>query len=74
MYASAPMVVAMGVDHMALKIRQEARRHEVPRVENRALARSLYAKATVGQPIPEELFQPVAKVLAVVYKRRRRRA
>lgn len=70
--AAAPVVIAMGVDHMALKIRQEARRHDVPRVENRALARALYARSKVGQPIPEELFAPVAKVLAVVYKRRRK--
>lgn len=72
--APAPIVLAMGVDHMAMKIRAEARRHDVIRVENRPLARALYAKATIGQMVPEELFAPVAKVLAVVLRRRRKSA
>lgn len=70
--APAPIIVAMGVDHMALKIREEARKHDIPRIENRPLARALHAKGKSGQVIPEELFGAVAKVLAVVYRRRRR--
>lgn len=72
--APAPIIVAMGVDHMALKIREEARKHDIPRIENRPLARALHAKGKVGSVIPEELFQPVAKVLAVVYRRRQLKA
>ncbi len=67
----APIIVAMGVDHMALKIREEARKHDIPRIENRPLARTLHAQGKVGKAIPEELFVPVAKVLAIVYRRRR---
>jgi flagellar biosynthesis protein FlhB len=71
--APAPIIVAMGVDHMALKIREEARKHDIPRIENRPLARALHARGKVGKVIPEELFGPVAKVLAIVYRRRRSR-
>ena len=71
--APAPVIVAMGVDHMALKIRKEARQHSIIRIENRPLARALYAAGKVGEMIPEELFAPVAKVLAVVYKKRQER-
>lgn len=69
----APMVVAKGVDFLAARIREEARKSSVPRIENRPLARSLYARVKVGEPIPEELYGPVARILAVVYRRRARR-
>jgi flagellar biosynthetic protein FlhB len=67
----APVVVAKGVDHAALRIREEAVRHGVPRVEDRPLARALHARAQLGRPIPDGLFGPVARVLAVVFARRR---
>lgn len=70
---AAPVVVARGVDHLALQIRQEAMRQEVMIIENRPLARALYAKAKVGSAIPSEFYAAVAEVLAVVYKKRRRR-
>ncbi len=74
--APAPVILAMGLDHMALKIRAEASRHDIPQVENRTLARGLYGKGRVGKMVPEELYAAVAQVIAVVYKRReaRRRA
>ncbi|HHO50128.1 MAG TPA: EscU/YscU/HrcU family type III secretion system export apparatus switch protein [Deltaproteobacteria bacterium] len=68
----APVVLAKGVDHLAQRIRREALRAGVPRIENRPLARALHARCDVGAPIPEELFAPVARVLAVVYRRRQR--
>lgn len=68
---AAPIVVARGVDHLALKIRQEATRAEVAIVENRPLARALYGQSKLGGPIPKELYGPVAQVLAMVYRRRR---
>jgi flagellar biosynthetic protein FlhB len=68
----APIVLARGIDHQALQIRAEAGRHDVPTIENRPLARALHAKSKVGRPIPKDFFGPVAQVLAVVYKRRRR--
>lgn len=66
----APIVLARGVDHLALKIRAEANRHEVPIIENRSLARAMYAKSRLGFPIPAEFYGAVAQVLAVVYRRR----
>jgi flagellar biosynthetic protein FlhB len=71
---AAPVVVARGLDHLALQIRQEAMRNDVMVIENRPLARALYAKAKVGAAIPAEFYPAVAEVLAVVYRRRRRKA
>ena len=67
---AAPIVVAKGVDHMALRLLTEARKQGVVRIEDRPLARKLYARVKVGQAVPEDLFNPVAKVLAVVFRRR----
>ncbi len=69
--APAPIVVAKGIDHLALRIRQEAAKHDIPCVENRPLARALYAQAEESQMIPEDFYGPVAKVLATVLKRKR---
>jgi flagellar biosynthesis protein FlhB len=69
----APVVLARGVDHLALKIRAEAAKHEVPVIENRPLARALYAASKLGLPIPAEFFGPVAQVLATVYRGRMQR-
>jgi flagellar biosynthetic protein FlhB len=64
----APKVVAKGADFLAQKIKQIAREHNVPMVENVALARSLYKHVKVGQLIPRSLYKAVAEVLAYVYK------
>ena len=64
----APEVVAKGQDLVALKIREIAADHRVPVVENKPLARSLHASVEVGQPVPEELYEAVAQVLAYVYR------
>lgn len=66
--AQAPIVVAMGVDNVAQKIKQIAKAHNVVQVENRPLARGLYAQSEIGRVIPEDFFQAVAEVLAYVYK------
>ena len=70
----APVVVAKGVDDVALQIRAEARKHGVPILENRPLARALEATVPIGQPVPAMHFAAVARVLAFVYKLRGRRA
>ena len=70
---AAPTVVAKGQDLIALRIRQTAREHGVQVVENRPLARALHRQVPLGHPIPEELFQAVAEVLAFVYRVDRRR-
>ncbi|MFO7274498.1 MAG: flagellar biosynthesis protein FlhB [Bacillota bacterium] len=68
---AAPRVVAKGADLLALEIRKIAQAHNVPLVENRALARGLYYDVEVGKLIPPEYYQAVAEVLAFVYSLRR---
>lgn len=69
---AAPVIVARGVDHLALQIKAAAMRVDIPVIENRALARALYAQGRAGSAIPRELYGPVAQVLAAVYRRRHR--
>ncbi len=71
---AAPVIVARGVDHLALQIRAAAQRVDIPIIENRPLARALYAQGRAGAPIPAELYGPVAQLLAAVYRRRHRRS
>lgn len=63
----APFVVAKGTDHLAQRIKEIARENKVEIVENKPLARMLYANVDIGQVIPPELYQAVAEVLAFVY-------
>jgi flagellar biosynthetic protein FlhB len=64
----APIVLAKGVDFVAKKIKEKAKEHNIATVENKPLARSLYAQAEIGDAIPEEFFQAVAEILAYVYR------
>jgi flagellar biosynthesis protein FlhB len=64
----APMVVAKGQDHLALRIREIAKEAGVPVIERKSLARSLYANAKIGAEIPYDLYKAVAEVLAYVYR------
>ena len=63
----APFVVAKGTDHLAQRIKQIGRENKVEIVENKPLARTLYANVDIGQTIPPELFEAVAEVLAFVF-------
>lgn len=63
----APYVIAKGEDFLAQKIKEIAREHDVEIVENKPLARMLYANVDIGGLIPPELYQSVAEVLAFVY-------
>ena len=63
----APYVLAKGEDYLAQKIKDVAREHEIEIVENKPLARMLYANVDIGGLIPPELYQAVAEVLAFVY-------
>lgn len=65
--ADAPIVLAKGADYMAKRIKEVARENEIEIVENKPLARMLYANVEVGDMIPPELYQAVADVLAYVY-------
>lgn len=64
----APIVLAKGEDYLAQKIKEKAREYKIEIVENKPLARMLYANVEVGELIPPELYQAVAEVLAMVYK------
>lgn len=66
--AIAPYVVAKGADYVAFKIRELAEKNQVMIVENRPLARALYANVEVGHTIDESYYQAVAEVLAYVYQ------
>ncbi|WP_345992350.1 flagellar biosynthesis protein FlhB [Sulfurimonas sp. HSL-1716] len=68
----APVVVAKGMNHIAIQIKKIARENNVHIVQNPPLARSLYAQVEVEREIPEELFAAVAEVLAYVYKMNRK--
>jgi flagellar biosynthetic protein FlhB len=59
----APLVVAKGMDVIALKIREVAEQNRIPVIENKALARALYEAVQVDQVIPAEFFRPVAEII-----------
>ena len=66
----APRLLAKGRNLLAEEIKAEARWAGVPIVENPPLARSLYRTVEVGQPIPADLYQAVASILAYLYRQR----
>ena len=65
---SAPLVVAKGVGPIAMRIREIAKEHGVPLVEDKPLARTLHKTVEIGQLIPASLYKAVAEILAYVYK------
>lgn len=67
----APVVLAKGENRFALRIKALAAEHGVPTVENRPVARLLFAMGQVGETIPPQLYQAVAEILAVVYRTHR---
>ncbi len=69
---SAPVVVAKGQDLVAQKIKELARESRIPIVENKPLARALYATVEIGGAIPHEMYKAVAEVLAYVYRLKHR--
>ena len=62
----APVVVAKGLDHLALRIRELAEENDIPIVENPPLARALFASVELDQAIPQEHFKAVAEVIGYV--------
>jgi flagellar biosynthetic protein FlhB len=64
----APLVVAKGKNYLALRIREKAREHQVPIIENPPLAQALYHSVEVGQEIPPHLYRAVAEILAYIFK------
>jgi flagellar biosynthesis protein FlhB len=65
---AAPVCVAKGVDALALRIREVAKAHDVPIIENPPLARALHASVEVDQAIPAEHYKAVAQVIGYVMK------
>ncbi|HHY41900.1 MAG TPA: flagellar biosynthesis protein FlhB [Thermoanaerobacterales bacterium] len=69
----APVVLAKGVDKLAERIKEIALKKDIPIVENKELAQTLYKTVEVGDVIPESLYNAVAEILAFVYSMRERR-
>lgn len=70
---AAPILLAKGQDHVAMKIRELAKEHNIPIVENKPLARAIFKTMELGQVIPRELFAAVAEVLAYVFKLKKKK-
>ena len=69
---TAPIVVAMGQDFLALRIKAVAAEHGIDVVENKPLAQALYKICDIGQEIPMEFYQAVADILVYVYRQKNR--
>ena len=65
---AAPVVVAKGLDALALRIQDVAREHSVPIARIPPLARLMHARLEIGDPVPEQLFEAIAKILAWAYE------
>jgi flagellar biosynthetic protein FlhB len=70
----APLVLAKGMDAIALKIRAVAEENRIPVIENKALARALYEAVQVDQVIPPEFFRPVAEIIYFLQSQKSQRA
>jgi flagellar biosynthetic protein FlhB len=64
----APVVLAKGIDHLALKMREIAKEADIPIVENRPLARAIYADVDEDQEIPDTMFKAVSEIIRYVFK------
>lgn len=65
---AAPRLVAKGVDHLALRIREVAKEHDIAVVENPPLARALYSAVEIDEDIPVEHYKAVAEVIGYVMR------
>jgi flagellar biosynthetic protein FlhB len=64
----APRVLAKGSGHIAERIRDIAKEHQIPLVEEKPLAQAMFKMVDIGDYIPAELYRAVAEVLAYVYR------
>lgn len=69
---NAPILIAKGLDRIALKIKEVAKENDIPMVENKPLARLIYEKVDLDSEIPADMYQAVAEILALVYKLKRK--
>ena len=70
---AAPMIIAKGAGDIAEKIKEVAREHKIPIMENKPLARTIYKTIKIGQAIPRELYTAVAEVLSYIYRLKKKR-
>ena len=66
----APVALAKGADIVALKIRAIAEAYDIPVIEDKALARSLYSATEVVRPIPAEYYRAVAEIVHLIQQRK----
>jgi flagellar biosynthetic protein FlhB len=64
----APVIVAKGQDYLAQKIKEKAREFDITIVENKPVARALYAACEIGDQIPAQMYQAIADILVYVYR------
>ncbi len=69
----APIVVSMGINQIAQRLKRLAFLHGIPIVENRTLARELYRKSVLNGPIPEHCYKPVADIYNAIRRRAQER-
>ncbi len=68
----APTVIAKGKELVAQKIKEIAREHDIPIIEDKPLARSLFKMCDIGDLVPASLYKAVAEILAHIYKLKRK--
>lgn len=69
----APLVIAKGIDFIALRIKEVGRENNIPIIENPALARSLYEQIELDREIPNEFYKAMAEIFSYVYELKRKR-
>jgi len=69
----APSLIAKGSGHVAIKIKEIAKENKVPIIENKPLARLIFAEVEVDEKIPPNMFQAVAEILALIYKMKKKK-
>jgi flagellar biosynthetic protein FliR/FlhB len=69
----APLVLAKGSGYVALKIKEIAKEHNIPIIENKQLARLIFSEVEIESPIPVSMYQAVAEILALIYKMKYKR-
>lgn len=65
-----PVLTAKGADYIAQKIKNMAKENNIPIMENKELARTMYRDVEIGEQVPVELYKAVAEILAIVYQMR----
>lgn len=69
----APVLLAKGADNIAIKIKEIAKENNIPILENKSLARMIYAELDIDSEVPSEMYQAVAEILAIVYKMKKKK-